>query len=118
MTVQRPILIFESFLNIFRYLFYNILLSMCTRLVASSCSFFQQLLCRRCLSTHDSIDLGEAWERFERGLSGRTGRSVGQLGGKGTGRSLYKSLWARTFCGSFFCLKLDELYLERIWDGS
>jgi len=43
-------------------------------------------------------------------------RSVGQLGGKGTGHSLYESLWARTFSGSFFCLKLDELYLERTWD--
>ena len=95
---------------------------MCTGLVASSCSFFQQLFCRRCLSTHDSIDLGEAWERFERGLSGRTvggsvGGSVGQLGGKGTGRPLYEGLWAHTFSGSFFCLKLDEPYLERTWDG-
>ena len=35
------------------------------------------------------------------------------MGGKGTGRPLYESLWARTFSGSFFCLKLDELYLER-----
>jgi len=44
------------------------------------------------------------------------GQSVGRVGGKGIARPLYESLWACTFSGSFFCLKLDELYLERTWD--
>jgi hypothetical protein len=47
----------------------TILLSMCARLVASGCSFFQQLFCHKCLSIYNSIDLREgleeAWDRFK-----------------------------------------------------
>jgi len=42
--------------------------------------------------------------------------SVTITGWKGIGHPLYERV--DTFSGSFFCLKLDELYLERAWDGS
>ena len=99
MTVQRPILVIESFLDIFGYLLYDVLLSMCAEFVTSSCGFFQQPFCRRCLPAHDSADL------VEFGVGGRSG-------GKVTRHPLYERLQARTFSdtGLIFHPKLPGLY--------